>query len=307
MKLSLLSLSLCAMIAASTLLTSCSDTTSPTTVTAYHDSTADVTGLTAGTVYYFNISGGASGSRIKGVSSYTNGTVRVFWTRAVGDTNQILAVNKATSTASDDIAWSAANLTTAIRLYETADVTAGHPSGLVLGNTSSSLSIGDASAATKIDLVLATDPSASSPAPHLVLVSADDALAKISGTPRSADFGHVDLVTGGLINDYLNASLTTIDSNAATSAGAYIIPQVNNGRSAVVPIRTADRHYARVEIIPQASNANGLFALTSGARYYIDVNVTYQPVAYRGYADRPEGVNHHAPWTRRAAESSVLN
>jgi hypothetical protein len=312
MKLRLLSLALCAMLALGALITSCTNTTTPgTTTQGYHDSSADVVGLNNGTTYQFNITGGASGTKIKGVSSWTNGTVRVFWSRAAGDSNQITVVQN--STTPDAITWAPASRTTGpnpdgtFRIYETADAATGHPSGLILGPITSTLSVGDVSAATTIDLVLATDTSRLPPS--LVLVSADDSRSLIKGTPRVADFGQVDFVTGGLAMDYLNASLINIPSGAS-SAGSFIIPTGTSGRSAVVPIRTADNQYARVEIIPQASNSNALWGNTGvvgtpSNRYYIDVNVTYQTGQHLPYAGRPQ-VNRHTPSIRRSAGSVIL-
>jgi len=109
MKLRLLSFSLCAiLLAAGALFTSCTNTTTPgTTTQGYFDVSADISGLNLGQRYTFNVTGGASGTRITGVSAYTStgatGTVRVFWTRAAGDSSQVTAVSN--SLAPDAITW----------------------------------------------------------------------------------------------------------------------------------------------------------------------------------------------------------
>src|SRR5205085_5197665 len=93
--------------------------------------------------------------------------------------------------------WAPADLTasntTSFRLYETADVTSGHLSGLVLGPVSSVLSVNDASAASKIDLVLATDPSI-----NLPQISVQSAHLVITGGRATDIDDTIRAVVGGL-------------------------------------------------------------------------------------------------------------
>jgi hypothetical protein len=329
MKLRLLSFSLSALIlTAGALFTSCTQTNTPATTTtddrskvisSSTDTYTDVSALSDTSLYEFTVAGSTSATVLTGFSSYTNGTIRVFWTRGSGDAGaDTVYYKKATGTTADAgyKLWATADETTGpnsdgtFRIYETSDPASGHPSGLILGPTTSTLSVGDASAAVRIDVVLATDNSAGSVAPHLALVSADDNRSLITGTPRAADFGSTDLITGGIDLDFLSTDITGIPSGP-TSAGSWAIPANNLGKSAVVPIRTADNHYARVEIIPQTGNGGLLFGNTGipgtpTNKYFVDVKVVYQQKAGWGYVARPE-VRRAVPTLRTAAPTRILN
>ena len=322
MKLRLSFLSVCTVLFfAGALFTSCTQTNTPGTtddrskvVSSSTDTFLDVTGLSDNQLYEFTVAGSTSTTVIAGFSSYTNGTIRVFWTRGSGDAGADTIYYKKPAGTTADAGyklWATSDMTNGpnadgtFRIYETADATSGHSSGLILGPVTSTLSVSDASAAAKIDLVLATDNSLS--APRLVLVSSDDNRSLISGTPRSADFGSTDIVTGGVALDYLSTDITGI---AHPGAGSWVIPAANAGKSAVIPVRTADNHYARVEIIPQSGNGTLLFGNTgipgtSTNRYFIDVHVVYQPSVGWGYVGRPE-VRRALPHLRSAAETIFI-
>ena len=300
MKLRLLSLSLCAMLIAGAFMTGCTNSTTPgTTTVGYFDTWRDVTtGLTDNTQYSFNITGGSSSNtKILGVSAWTSGTVRVFWTRAVGDSSQINVVTN--STASDAIKYAAAdgNYSSSYRLWETSAPASVGPSGLILGSTPATASV-TGSQSSKIDVVLATINSL--PSPSISLQSADVQGSLVPSPARSTVFADAPYqVKGGLP---MNALTGDISGSFTQGANSFDFPSylnINDSSSAIISLKTADGNYARIEIVPQATKTfNGttghfLWAddAVSGKRY-IDVKVTYQPTKGWGYVGRPGAVNH---------------
>ncbi|MEI8134898.1 MAG: hypothetical protein WCH46_07435 [bacterium] len=294
MKLRGFSLSLCAiLIVSAALLSSCTQTDTPGTGTAFTDTYADVSGLTVGQTYKFNITGGAAGTKIAGVSAYATGTVRVFWTRASGDSSQITVVTN--STASDAISWAAVTGSATIRLYESADLDPTHASGLVLSGASGphSASISGAEKAN-IDLVLHTEPAIA--LPQLSLVSAKDGIA--SGNTRNSAFGFTSPTAyfrGGLSAQIFGAGDLSTIVNASNNF-ADITATHSDSASLVLVVKTQDNNYARIEVVAQAAkttfggvSGHFLWGDTGGATSfrYIDVKVTYNPTVNSPYAAIP--------------------
>ncbi|MEP7234669.1 MAG: hypothetical protein ABI778_05170 [Ignavibacteriota bacterium] len=307
MKLRLLSFSASAMLlAAGAFFSGCTPTDSPSTgdgttkvaSASGTDTYLDITGLSANTQYEFKVVGSSSTTTITGFSSYTNNTIRVFWSRGAGDVTPDTVVYKAASTADAGFyLWATADMTVTpnpsgiFRIYETADLAAGHGSGLILGPTTKVVSISGADK-PNVDLLLLTDNSVA--APFLTLISAD-----ASGliTP-----GHTTLlgdnpynVAGGLAMQH---SLTDISSKFLTSANYEVIrSNIFDNSSIVLYVKTSDNHYARLEIVPQTvkttfngNSGNFLWGDTGGtpSTRFIDVKVTYQPTTNWGYVGRPE-------------------
>ncbi len=286
MKLRLSFFSICAMLlVAGALFTSCTQTDTPGTGTGgYHDTYADIS-VTPGTTYVFNISGGSANSVITGVSAYNTGVVRVYWSRAASDSAKITPTATPGSTGSG-IVWAGVTGGGLFRVYETADVDASHPSGLILGPTPHTASLTGAEK-SKIDLVLQTDNTIGTP--FLSLVSAD-----LNATnTRSAKFGFTSPTTyfkGGLAAQ----SFSSGDLSAVIGANNFfdITALHSDSASAVIVVRTADNNYSRVEIVPQSTSTFGgvsghfLWGDTGGAssRRFIDVNVTYNPTTNSPYA-----------------------
>jgi len=288
------------LISAASLFTSCTPTdTPPTTTTANTDTWRDVSGLTDGTTYKFNITGGSSAStKIVGVSSYTSGTVRVFWTRGAGDSSAITVVSN--STASDAITWAAASgdISKTYRLYETSAPSSVGPSGLILGPTTKTASVTASDASTTIDIVLAT---ISGNAPAISLQSADVQGSQVTPPARKTAFSDNPYnIPGGLQMDHYSSSQTTLFTSNANFAD--IDPRIHDSSSMILVLRTADGNYARVEVVPQAAltsfDINGVPtsghylwgdtdpAHPSTSKRFVDVKVTYQPTKLIGYASR---------------------
>lgn len=274
------------LLLAGAFFTSCTQTDSPPeTNTKYTDTYADVSGLTDGQKYQFSVTSSNTNTAISGVSSYKSGTVRVFWTRAAGDSSKV-TVSSSSPGSLTFIEWAPATSGGIFRLYETADLTAGHPSGLVLGPTPMVLSVGDANAATMIDAVLATDNTIATP--FISLVAPNVAGSQVTGSNRSTRFSTTaSAVNGGLAMQSLNADFASQVS--ATRNYFDITPTTHNGSSEIVYAKTIDNHYSRIEIIPQATSTfggvSGNFLWGDGgtpSRRFIDVNVTYQPTAGLG-------------------------
>jgi len=290
MKLRLFSLSVALLFAASALFTSCTQTDQPGTATGYHEGYQDISGLTVGQTYKFGISGGASGGHITGVSSYATGFVRVFYTRAAGDSAQITVTQN--STASDAITWAPATGSSKLRLYESAAPSSVGPSGLILGPTASTTSI---SGGSNADLVLQTNNNITFP---FLTITTGKAMGINS---RDADFGIPAnaKIKGGLAMQQNSAALSSVISNNPPNfmdidQNATLI--FDSSSFVFVVHELSDNHWARVEVAPQEAvttvNSNSghyLWGDTGGANSYrfIDVYVTYDPTANQPYAANP--------------------
>ena len=291
MKLRLSFFSICAMLLfAGALFTSCTQTTTPgSTTTAHTDTWRDMNGLTVGQTYQFSVTGSSPSTMITGVSSWKDGTVRVFWSRGLGDSSDVV-VNTSGST-SPSISWAAVTSNTlTLRLYETAAPSNVGPSGLVLGPNPRVVTLTGADK-DNIDLVLQSDQNIPSGAPYIALVSAD-----LNATNnRSAKFGFPIPASGTYVKGGLAAQMfSTGDlTGLMTTINAFdILASHADSSSAVFIVRTSDSHYSRVEIVPQPTakvnnvSGNYLWGETIDPKHYrfIDVNVTYNITAGSAYA-----------------------
>lgn len=301
MKLRLSFLPICAMLLlAGAFFTGCTQTNTPgTTNNKFTDTWRDMPGLTDGQTYQFSVTGASASTYITGVSSWTSGTVRVFWNRASGDTTDV-KVNTS-GTTSPSISWAPAVGTSRLHIFETSAPASVGPSGLILGNPSTT-ALTSGSNKGNIDLVLATTPAAQ-PFPNLQLQAADQ--GAVSGG-KATELGTNPInVKGGLAMDHYGSGDLGGLIPSTNSIGFYDFKDwatITDSSSIVVLVRTADNHYARVEVIPQpvvtGKTGNYLWGddAASGKRF-IDVNVSYQTTAGLAYAGRPNvirrGTNTH--------------
>ena len=176
--------------------------------------------------------------------------------------------------------WATAIRTQGITIYETSGSGAGQPSGLALtygaSQKAQALSINSADS-LKIDLVLATDPTAD--AAFLSLQGANVVGSQIP-TGKSAQLGDtVYLVNGGLDADFYSTGF------ASRITTKKYFDQFNSvGGSAIVLVKTMEGNYARVEVKEQADGK--LFRMVSGVKA-VDLIVSYQPLGGKAYASRP--------------------
>jgi len=176
--------------------------------------------------------------------------------------------------------WATAIRTSGITIYETSGSNSGQPSGLALtygaSQKAQALSIGSADS-LKIDLVLATDPTAD--AAFLSLQGANVIGSQIP-TGKSAQLGDtVFIVDGGLDADYYSSGF----SSRITTKKFF--DQFNRtGGSAIVLVKTMEGNYARIEVKKQADGK--LFRMVSGVKA-VDLIVSYQPLVGKAYASRP--------------------
>ncbi|MFI5264014.1 MAG: hypothetical protein ACHQM6_05830, partial [Candidatus Kapaibacterium sp.] len=251
-----------------------------------------------------------SGTVITGVSAWNSasdntGTVRVFWKRAAGDSSQVTpnAVEGSTASA-NTIVWAPANLTSAIRLYETSDLN--NPSGLVLGATSTTAFL---SSPQNIDLVLATIPGASSP--PFVSLQAADITGGVGAGGKKTDLVTTGHHPGGFAMDIETAP--DITGLFISGEDRFIdFPLRNFGDSSVFfVVKTADNppHYARIEIIPQPQSSTTpgyLWGDSPTNKRFADLNVTYQHTASWGYVGRPGLANRATVATPRVGVGQLI-
>lgn len=202
------------------------------------------------------------------------------------------------------VEWATANRSGVITLHETANPSAGYPSGLILGTPGEASSTAheastEGAEQLAIDLVLATDNA--QPLPHLSLQGADVLGSGITnGRATKVGKNGAFQVTLGLNGDYYG---TGIDGEFDNIINSQPLPGTVSDPY-IILVKTADLspHYARVQIVPQG---NGLLwkDVTVGANTYraIDVIVSYQPMSLTPYVTRPgvlRGFNaprHNAP------------
>lgn len=281
MKLRLSFFSACVMLLlAGAFFTSCTQTDTPPET--LYDSFQDVNGLTVGTTYQFSVQGTSTATAITGVSSYKSGTVRVFYHHPASDT--VVTVKSSAPGSLTSIAWKPAVGSAVLRVYETADLTGGHFSGLVLGPTPMTMSVGNAAAATSVDMVLATDNTL--PLPSISLIAPTVTGSMITGSTRETRFSTSGvIIKGGLAMHSLNADFS---SQVSATRNYYdITSATHDGSSEIVYVKTADNNYSRIEIVPQPAkdfgtppvNGQYLWGDTGGtnSRRFVDVIVTYQP------------------------------
>lgn len=177
------------------------------------------------------------------------------------------------------IEWATAVHTANVTLYETTGSGAGQPSGIALsynGGTATSLSINSFDS-LKIDLVLATDPTAD--VAGLSLQGANVIGSQIP-TGKSAQFGDtVFIVDGGLNADYYS---TGFSSRITTKK--YFDQFARTGGSAIVLVKTMEGNYARLEVKKQP---DGKLYRMVGSVKAVDLVVSYQPIIGKAYAARP--------------------
>lgn len=203
-----------------------------------------------------------------------------------------IQVESSTNNLSTGVEWATATRSAKIRLWETADNTAGHFSGLVLGNpgeaTSSAHSASTIGAEKlDIDLVLASDTSLLN-LPYMTLQGADvDGSGIIGG--RATRLGNVvNAITAGLDGDFYSTSFSD-----QFNLGVNFVPFPQNASDPlVILVKTADNpsHYARVEVTKQPSGLVWGEGPAPENYRYIDVVVSYQPIAGVAYAGRPVGI-----------------
>ncbi len=249
-----------------------------------------VTGLTSNQLYTFSVSSGNYTTKIKGVAANDAASINVFWTRDPLDTGVdtvFYEAVSAASTAANTITWATAAKTASLNLYESADLTPGHNSGLILGTTSTTGSISGTSG-LGVDLILATDNTI--PLPQLELRSPDAQLTNARTTYFS---NGAYMVGGGATNNYFTTNITS-QINIVSPVNLYDIPAagaVGSDSSAIILV-SAQGHFARIEIVRDPATGK-LWRDTGGAssKRYIVVNVFYQPTTGWGYVSRPGG-NH---------------
>lgn len=300
-----------AAILGSALLAGCTSTsTGPTTtdnrtkvVSLSGETKHVVTGLLSGHMYVFSVTGSYPTTKISAANSASNSAVTVFWTRDPSDngadTINYMEVTSETSTdpvtSAPALTWAPAMVSGTYTLYETADNTNGHYSGLIFSDsgarTASVLSPTDAG---KLDLVLITDNSLPG-LPYLSVVAPAVNGTGITGG-RETYFGIPYQVKGGMTNQKFSTSIVAeIAKSGANFFDAWDIPNGNFADSSIILVMaTADNHYARVEIVPQADPGHPGQTLLwkdvstpSGSRRAIVVNVSYQATAGWGYVGRP--------------------
>jgi hypothetical protein len=177
------------------------------------------------------------------------------------------------------IEWATAIQTRNITLYETVGSLQTQPNGVALsynGGKAQALSINDPDS-LKIDLVLATDPTAD--AAGLSLQGANVIGSQIP-TGKSAQFSDtVFIVEGGLAADFYPSGFSS-----RITAKRYFDQFNSKGGSAIVLVKTMEGNYARIEVIPQADGK--LFRMVGSVKA-IDLVVSYQPLVGKAYASRP--------------------
>ena len=196
---------------------------------------------------------------------------------------------RSTSGASNSIQWMTARRTNSIRLWEVTDNSAGHYSALQLNNASNqaaAISFSGANLKNTVDFVLDTtfnDPSNPS---GLVFEGAD---VWSAGYRSDRMFNSSFTVNGGLDN-FFTASDLSADTAASVVSTAFSIPSGVQTGSKIVIAKTPDGHVAEIEIVQQT---DGTLFGASGGHKFIDVNVSYQPMANQPYAGRPHPIGPH--------------
>jgi hypothetical protein len=199
------------------------------------------------------------------------------------------------------VTWATAIRTENLRLYETADNTAGHFSGLVLngndiglGPNAATVSV-SASAPNRAfsDIIFASDTS--NHTSFLTIVS--PAVTTLSGIDagKYTKFSNATQVAGGMNSIYYTGDLrSTITTSGTNIINAIELNTTTSAQPLVFNVLTADNHFARVEVLPQASNGGRLHGGTAGTNY-IDVSVSYQPLTNTPYAGRPAPLMSNVP------------
>jgi hypothetical protein len=225
----------------------------PTSNTA---SSAEINGLTTGTVYTITV------ASIGGQSSSLN--------------------------------WMTANRTMGLHLYQFSS--SGTSGLILGGGQASVVSASSANAGTMDLYLedIQHDPTITSTSG--ISLESTDFLNGSSATYRKSFMdGAATYVVGGLDSDYSSSDFSSQLNGAVGGAvNAYDIPNdagYDTKGSRILLVRTQDGNLAKVEIVPDPST--GMLYSGSGTNKYITVNVSYQPVAGQPYAGRalPHGSN----------------
>jgi len=177
------------------------------------------------------------------------------------------------------VLWSPANRI-AVRLYESADKTAGHPAGLDLA-TGNTIAIQDTTAAHDADLVFVSNVSSSS---GVSLASPGAWWVSGYRNGRHTRLSPMTFNSVKLDQTYYTRDLTQFfDSTTTQGTDVRDVLGYYYGKPAVGYCKTESGNYARIEILPQGGGS--LLGGTYGKRY-IDLVIWYQPLANVPYAGR---------------------
>ncbi len=287
------------LIGASTFMVGCTTEDTPTgggtdnrskLLSSTSDVRMNIPGLTTDQLYTFSVSNGSYTTKIKGVAAKDSASINVFWTRDPLDNGVDTVFYQAVSSpssAANTITWATASYTAGLTLYESADNTAGHNSGLILGIPSKTSTI-SGTAGLGVDLILATDNTI--PLPQLEIRSPD---AQLTGARTTYLSNGAYIVGGGANNNFFSSDITS-QIDFVSPVNVYDIPAaggVGSDSSAIILVR-AQGHFARIEIVRDPVTGK-LWRDTGGASStrYIVVNVFYQTTTGWGYVSRPGG-NH---------------
>lgn len=248
-------------------------------------------------------SGGGTATEVTTTSTATSGTITV---PAAGRYN--IMVQSSDGNNSTAVEWATAvrygTEAAPLRLWETADNTPGHPSGLILSTgTPTSILAGNK---LDIDVILMSDPLLPS-LPYLSFQGAD--VNGSGGLTRATRFGNTYyVVAAGLDGDYYSSSFAGEIKAVSdpTAVNYFAIPQLASN-PIILLARTADGHYARIEIVKQPTTGL-LWGEDSTPQHnrFIDVVVSYQTIADLGYAGRPAGVVYNSINTPRVGGSKPV-
>jgi len=202
---------------------------------------------------------------------------------------------------SSSVIWAPAPRYSNVTIYETADPTAGHPSGLDLnpadhGGTVAAVSVGASSPEKNLaDVVLASDPTVM---PSFIgLVSAGVTGSGIlQANAKVCLFNKTSvLVQGGLDSDYYSGDLSSLipgtsltDPNAYTNQDFDATLSTTGTRDLIIRVKTTrngtEHYYARLDIVRQADGH--LFTTDANGKHSITVKVSESNTSMWPYAGR---------------------
>ncbi len=194
----------------------------------------------------------------------------------------LISVTSSSGNSSPALEWATATRSGILTLFETATPNdATHHSGLVLGPVAHTAAI-DGTEQSFVDLVLATDNVIS--LPFLSLQGANVAGSGIPSGRATLIGNNAFVLEAGLDGDFYTENFTnefTLGYNSQPIPGTTSDPFI-------ILVRTADNHYARVQIVPQANGFLWKDVTVGGSTYRaLDVIVSYQPIQNAAYASRP--------------------
>lgn len=245
---------------------------------------------------------GANVLRFTGVTSATIDNKTYYMARATGlapNTNYVFSVNNAAGTSAGTITWagamrwpSEANPDATVQLWETADPSPNHPSGLIIDGTGISAISTESADSASIDMVLAWNDPTTAPGNQGVPVSLVSPGITGSGiiVNKRTYFGNAAYnVAGGLDNDYYTAPVTSlITTGNGGITGVDLAPRAAGSEalntSLIVPFLTEDGHYGRIELVPDPVTGQ-VYTSVAGIES-IKVRVSYQTQANTGYVGR---------------------